>query len=101
MQVHDFTEIKHSTKIFSIRFTKITFFGLRGLCDGLEKIIDTEFAVDMNAADSKNGLVFTGVYKSILTLNKKTNRWNVVLVKDGSIILELDVEVSKIVKKKV
>ena len=60
--------------------------------------MDSQFVFDMNAADSKNGLVFTGFTKSLITLNKTNNRWNVASLKDGSVIMELDLKVSDINK---
>ena len=76
----------------------MTYFSLRGLCKGLEELVDSQFVVNMNAADSRNGLAFTGFTKSVITLNKTNNRWNAVSLKDGSVIMELDLKVSDIVK---
>ena len=47
----------------------------------------------METADNKKGLVFTGFTKSMMLLNKKTNRWNVISLDDESVIMELDAEV--------
>ena len=61
--------------------------------------MDSQFIVDMNAADSQKGLAFTGFTKSLITINKKTNRWSVVSLNDGSVIMELELEVSYITNK--
>ena len=72
-----------------LRFTGITYFYLRGLCAGLKNKVDSQFVVDMDTADNKDGLVFTGFKKTMLLLNQKTNRWNIVSLDDGSVIIEL------------
>ena len=82
---------------FTHRFTEITYFGLRGLCIELAQMIDQQFIVDI-ATISRNiekGIEFTGLTKTKIVLDKKTNRWTVVLLKDGSTIMSLDSEVFK------
>ena len=78
------------------RFNGITSFVLRGLCPELEAKVDNFFVVDMDTADNKKGLVFTGFTKTMMLLDQGSERWTVISLDDGSVIMELDSEVVKI-----
>ena len=79
--------------ILLCRFNGITYFVLRGLCPELEDKVDNSFVVDMDTADNKRGLVFTGFTKTMMLLDPESERWTVISLDDGSVIMELDSEV--------
>ena len=55
--------------------------------------MDNSFVVDMDTADNKRGLVFTGFTKTMMLLDPESKRWTVISLDDGSVIMELDSEV--------
>ena len=83
---------------FIHRFTEITYFTLRGICLELDKLVDLIFIVDLGAIerDPKIGIELIGASKAKIVLDKKINRWTIISLKDGSVILSLDSEVSMI-----
>ena len=76
--------------------TKPTPVGLYGMCKGLSSKVDIFFMLDMKSFNIKKGLVFTGIKKTEMLINQKTNRWNIISVGDKSVIMELDIEVNYI-----
>ena len=50
--------------------------------------------LDMKSFNIKKGLVFTGLKKTEMLINQKTNRWSIISVDDKSVIMELDIEVN-------
>ena len=64
------------------------------MCEALQKKADKSFTLTMGSLDNKKELVFTGEKNSLMLLNKKTNRWNIISLDDESVIMELDVEVN-------
>jgi hypothetical protein len=68
---------------------------MRGSCDELESKIDYGFLVDMDniKRNIDKGIEFTGYTKTKIILDKKSKKWTVVLLKDGSTVMSLDSEV--------
>ena len=81
---------------FTHRFEKITYFSIRGRCDELYDVMDAGFVADMETIKRNidNGIEFTGYTKTKIVLDKKSNRWTVLSVKDGSTVISLDTEVN-------
>ena len=77
------------------RFETTSFIGIRGSCDGLDNIIDSGFLLDVDTIKRNvdKGIEFVGYTKTKLVLDKETNRWSVISLKDGSKIMSLDSEV--------
>ena len=77
------------------RFDKITYFNLRGVCDGLYNFIDGGFCADMQTVKRNidEGIEFTGQTKSKMVLDKEMNIWTIVSLLDGSEIMSLESEV--------
>ena len=80
---------------FSPRFEKITYFFMRGVCDELYKILDNGYLADMDTIKRNidKGIELIGYTKTKIVLDKKSNRWGVISLKDGSTLLSLDSEV--------
>ena len=68
---------------------------MRGMCDELYKILDNGYLADMDTIKRNidKGIEFIGYTKTKIVLDKKSNRWGVVSLKDGSTLLSLDSEV--------
>ena len=79
--------------LYIFSFTGIIYFTLAGLCEGLNKRVDNQFVLDMETADNKKGIVFTGFRKTMMFLNEETSRWSIISLDDESVIMELDEEV--------
>ena len=56
-----------------------TYFQFYGMCEELQKKSDITFILTM---ENKNELVFTGEKNSMMILNQKTNRWNIISLVD-------------------
>ena len=69
----------------------ITYFVFYGMCEALQQKADKSFTLTMG---SLKELVFTGEKNSMMLLNKKSNRWNIISLDDESVIMELDMEVT-------
>ena len=54
--------------------------------------MDLHFVVDMGTA-SQEGIVFLGLKKTKIVLDINSSRWTVVSIHDGSVIMELILEV--------
>ena len=54
--------------------------------------MDLEFVVDMGTASQK-GIVFSGLTKTKIVLDINSNRWTVLSLKDGSVLMDLVSEV--------
>ena len=69
---------------------------MRGLCEELERIVDDKFIVDIETVDRnpKQGVEFIGNTKTKIILDKKSDRWTAVSLKDESVIMTLDTRVN-------
>ena len=67
------------------------------MCQELQKKVDYSYVLDMETADNKKGLVFTGFTKTLMLLHKKTNRWSIISLDDESVIMELSAEVCTVI----
>ena len=72
----------------------IKYFAFLGMCEALQRKADNIFSLAMDSLENKKELVFTGEKNSLMLLNKKTNRWNIISLDDASVIMELDIEVN-------
>ena len=67
------------------------------MCQELQKKVDAAYVLDMETADNKRGLVFTGFTKTLMLLHKRTNRWSIISLDDESVIMELSAEVCTVI----
>ena len=68
---------------------------MRGKCEELHKILDAGYVADMETIKRNvdKGVEFTGFIKTKMIIDKETNRWTVVSLKDGSTLISLDTKV--------
>ena len=76
--------------LFIHRFTEISYFSLRGMCEDLGELVDAHLTVDMEVMERDSKIELTGTSKTKIVLDKKMNRWTMISLKDGSVILSLD-----------
>ena len=60
------------------------------MCEDLGELVDASLTVDMEVMERDSKIELTGTSKTKIVLDKKMNRWTMISLKDGSVILSLD-----------
>ena len=60
------------------------------MCEDLGELVDAHLTVDMEVMERDSKIELTGTSKTKIVLDKKMNRWTMISLKDGSVILSLD-----------